>query len=101
LYGDKIKKHMMDMMGRTCGAYQGENYWVFWQKNLAERGHLENLSADMRVVIQWILQTQNRKVRKKHVIQDYRRLVSCEIGNAALRFTKHKKKKHHDCPTDY
>jgi hypothetical protein len=26
LYGDKIKKHMMDMMGRTCGAYQGENY---------------------------------------------------------------------------
>jgi len=43
-------------MGGACSTYgrKGEVYAEFWWGNLRERGHLEDLGADGRLILRWL-----------------------------------------------
>ena len=41
-------------MGGSCSTYAGEGYTVFGGGNLRERGHLEDLGVDVRIILRWI-----------------------------------------------
>jgi len=43
-------------MGGPCGTNggRGERHTGFWWGNLKERGHVEDLGVDGRIILQWI-----------------------------------------------
>jgi len=52
---DEVKEYKM---GRACGIYGGEQKCIqggFWWGNLRERGNVDNLGIDDRIILKCIL----------------------------------------------
>jgi len=53
--GDKSEKDVMGRACSTCGV-EVTSIWGFWWGGLRERGHLEDLGIDGRIILRWILE---------------------------------------------
>ena len=51
--GDKIKN---DELGWACGMY-GDERTGFWWTDLRERGDLEDLRVDGKIIVKWIFKS--------------------------------------------
>ena len=49
-------------MGGACSTYGGEVHAGFWCGNLREKGHLENLAVDERIILKWIFKKCNELI---------------------------------------
>jgi len=47
-------------MGGTCGTYGGEMYTGIRWGNRVERGYLEDLSVDGRIIFKWLFKKWHR-----------------------------------------
>jgi hypothetical protein len=50
-------------MGGKCSTYGGGGkvHTEFWWGDLKERDHLENLGADERIILKWIVKEYDRR----------------------------------------
>jgi hypothetical protein len=66
---DKVVAVRRNEIGGACGMYGGNERCIqgFGERNLKERGHLEHHSADMRIILKWILKKEDGVVRNRFI----------------------------------
>jgi hypothetical protein len=49
-------------MGGTCGRHTRDMHAGFWWGNVRERDHFESLGVGWRIILEWILKTDDEQM---------------------------------------
>jgi hypothetical protein len=83
-FGDQVNENKI---GRACGTYGEELYIGYWWGSQKERGHLKDLSADGRIILNGSSRNRIGRVEWFDLAEDmgkWQALVNTVMENGAL-----------------